>query len=98
MSQLRDIPEVAALRSGGSLVRIPPELDVPLTDRVRQIVDTPEFRRLGQISQLGLVGLVYPAASTAAMTFCDRPYCEKGMKPRQNRPRTWPRRLANDRE
>jgi HD superfamily phosphohydrolase len=63
VSQLRDIPEVAALRSGGSLVRIPPELDVPLTDRVRQIVDTPEFRRLGQISQLGLVGLVYPAAN-----------------------------------
>lgn len=63
MSQLRDIPEVAALRNGGGLVRIPPELDVPLTDRVRQLVDTPEFRRLSQISQLGLVGLVYPAAN-----------------------------------
>lgn len=63
MSQLRDIPEVAALRNGGGLVRIPPELDVPLTDRVRQIIDTPEFRRLSQISQLGLVGLVYPAAN-----------------------------------
>jgi HD superfamily phosphohydrolase len=63
VSQLRDIPEIAALRSGGSIVRIPPELDVPLTDRVRQFVDTPEFRRLGQISQLGLVGMVYPAAN-----------------------------------
>jgi HD superfamily phosphohydrolase len=63
VSQLRDIPEVAALRNGGGLVRIPPELDVPLTDRVRQIIDTPEFRRLSQISQLGLVGLVYPAAN-----------------------------------
>lgn len=63
MSQLRDIPEVAALRNGGGLVRIPPELDVPLTERVRQIIDTPEFRRLSQISQLGLVGLVYPAAN-----------------------------------
>jgi HD superfamily phosphohydrolase len=63
VSQLRDIPEVAALRNGGGLVRIPPELDVPLTERVRQIIDTPEFRRLSQISQLGLVGLVYPAAN-----------------------------------
>jgi HD superfamily phosphohydrolase len=44
-------------------VRIPPELDVPLTPRVRQIVDTPEFRRLAHVSQLGLVSLVYPAAN-----------------------------------
>ena len=39
-----------------------PELDVPLTPRVRQIIDTAEFRRLAHISQLGLVSLVYPAA------------------------------------
>ena len=45
-----------------SLVRIPPELDVPLTDRVRQILDSRDFRRLARISQLGLVSLVYPAA------------------------------------
>ena len=44
------------------MIRIPPELDVPLTDRVRQILDTKEFRRLARISQLGLVSLVYPAA------------------------------------
>lgn len=62
MTSLRDIPEIAALDSQRSLVRIPPETDVPLTDRVRQLIDTAEFRRLAQISQLGLVSLVYPAA------------------------------------
>lgn len=45
------------------MVRIPPELDVPLTPRVRQLIDTCEFRRLAKISQLGLVSLVYPAAN-----------------------------------
>jgi len=63
MTSLREIPEVAALRSGRGLVRIPPELDVPLTPRVQQLIDTPEFRRLANISQLGLVSLVYPAAN-----------------------------------
>ena len=62
MTSLRDIPEVLALDAKASLVRIPPELDVPLTPRVRQIIDTAEFRRLAGISQLGLVSLVYPAA------------------------------------
>ena len=59
---VRDIPEVAALDARRGLIRIPPELDVPLTERVRQILDTAEFRRLARISQLGLVSLVYPAA------------------------------------
>jgi uncharacterized protein len=62
VNSLRDIPELAGLGARRSLVRIPPELDVPLTDRVRQLVDTPEFRRLAQVSQVGLVGHVYPAA------------------------------------
>jgi len=62
MTTILEIPEVAGLDARGGLVRIPPELDVPLTDRVRQIIDTPEFRRLARISQLGLVSLVYPAA------------------------------------
>jgi uncharacterized protein len=62
MSHLLDIPEVAGLDARGGVVRIPPELDVPMTARVRQLIDTPEFRRLAGISQLGLVGLVYPAA------------------------------------
>ena len=59
---LREIPEVRGLDARRHLVRIPPELDVPLTPRVRQLVDSAEFRRLARISQLGLVSLVYPAA------------------------------------
>ncbi len=62
MPTLRDIPEVAALDEHKSFVRIPPETDVPLTPRVRALIDTAEFRRLAHISQLGLVSLVYPAA------------------------------------
>jgi len=57
------LPEIAALRSSRGLVRIPPELDVPITPRVRRLIDTPQFRRLAGISQLGLVSLVYPAAN-----------------------------------
>jgi HD superfamily phosphohydrolase len=63
MAALREIPEIAALRASRHVVRIPPELDVPLTPRVRQLIDAPEFRRLARISQLGLVSLVYPAAN-----------------------------------
>ncbi|NQT36978.1 MAG: HD domain-containing protein [Planctomycetes bacterium] len=62
MTSILDIPEVVGLDSRGGIIRIPPEVDVPLTDRVRQIIDTAEFRRLARISQLGLVSLVYPAA------------------------------------
>src|SRR3954468_20675088 len=62
MSSLRDIEEIAGLDGRRGMVRIPAELDVPLTDRVRAIIDTSEFRRLAKISQLGLVSLVYPAA------------------------------------
>jgi HD superfamily phosphohydrolase len=62
MAGLLDIPEVAGLDTRRGLIRIPPELDVPLTDRVRAIIDTRPFRRLARISQLGLVSLVYPAA------------------------------------
>ncbi len=60
---MRDLPELAALRSSRGVVRIPPELDVPITPRVRRLIDSPQFRRLAGISQLGLVGLVYPAAN-----------------------------------
>ncbi|MBN1590901.1 MAG: HD domain-containing protein [Pirellulales bacterium] len=62
MTDLLDIPEIGGLDSRKSVLRIPPEIDVPLTPRVRQLIDAPEFRRLNQISQLGLVSLVYPAA------------------------------------
>lgn len=57
------IPEIVGLDARSSLVRIPPELDVPLTPRVRRIVDSRVFRRLGRVSQLGFVRLVYPGAT-----------------------------------
>ncbi len=63
MNSLRDLPEIAGLDARRHIVRIPPELDVPLTPRVRRIIDTAEFRRLARISQLGLVSLVYPGAT-----------------------------------
>jgi len=63
MSSILDIPEVVALDARRDLIRIPPEVDVPLTPRVRQLIDAADFRRLARISQLGLVALVYPAAN-----------------------------------
>jgi HD superfamily phosphohydrolase len=59
---LLSLPELRSLDARRQLVRIPHELDVPLTDRVRQLLDAPELRRLAKISQLGLVSLVYPGA------------------------------------
>ena len=53
MTTILDIPEVVALDTRRGLVRIPPEVDVPLTPRVRQLIDTADFRRLARISQLG---------------------------------------------
>ncbi len=56
------LPELAALDAGGDGVRLPPGDTVPLTPRVRALLDTPPLRRLARISQLGLVSLVYPGA------------------------------------
>lgn len=70
MNTILDIPELVALDSRRALVRIPPEIDVPLTRRVRQLIDTAEFRRLARISQLGLVSLVYPAAIHTRFEHC----------------------------
>ena len=63
MPGILDIPEIRLLDAKSSLIRIPAELDVPVTPRVCRLIDTPEFQRLKSISQLGLVGLVYPAAN-----------------------------------
>ncbi len=60
---IRDLPELVRAGAASSLIRIPPELDVPVTPRVRRLIDAAPFRRLSRISQLGLVGLVYPAAN-----------------------------------
>jgi HD superfamily phosphohydrolase len=60
---LATLPELVALDSGGAGVRIPPDDTVPLTPRVRALLDTAEVRRLARVSQLGLVALVYPGAT-----------------------------------
>lgn len=63
MEQLLSIPEIRALDGPANLIRIPDQIDVPVTDRVMALIDTPEFQRLSRISQLGLVSCVYPAAN-----------------------------------
>ncbi len=70
MDSIHEIPEVRGLDARTQLIRIPDQQDVPLTPRVRQIIDTAEFRRLSQISQLGLVSLVYPAAHHSRFEHC----------------------------
>lgn len=62
-SVLQDVPELLQSGDDRGLVRIPVEQDVPFTPRVRALVDTPQFQRLRQISQLGLTSLVYPGAT-----------------------------------
>ena len=63
---MTDLPELDLLhRAGagsGSLIRIPPSDSVPLSGRVRRLLDTAAMRRLAGISQLGMVSLVYPGA------------------------------------
>lgn len=62
IDRFEQIPELESLQSGRDLIRIPAEQNVPLTPRVRALIDTPEFQRLAEISQLGLVARVYPGA------------------------------------
>lgn len=52
-----------ALEQRRNLIRIPAEQDVPVTPRIRKLIDTPQFQRLNRISQLGLVSKVYPGAT-----------------------------------
>ncbi len=54
------LPELDVIQS--RLIRIPDQVDVPVSQRVIAILDTPELQRLREISQLGLVALVYPGA------------------------------------
>ena len=56
------LPEVAALDATSEGIRIPPGDTVPITPRVRSLLDTAEMRRLARVSQLGLVAHVYPGA------------------------------------
>lgn len=56
------IPEIDLVDAPAGLLRIPPEMDIPVTRRVMRIVDSEPMRRLARVSQLGLVSLVYPGA------------------------------------
>ncbi len=57
------IEELNLMGPARHLVRIPPEIDVPLSPRAMAMLDTAVLRRLSRISQLGLVHLVYPGAT-----------------------------------
>src|SRR5439155_9497679 len=63
VSSIYDIPEIGRSQAATGRVRIPPGVDVPLTSRVRRLIDSAPFRRVAHISQLGLVRLIYPAAN-----------------------------------
>lgn len=55
--------ELDALRNPQRVIRIAYQQDVPLTERIRRLIDTPTFHRLANLSQLGLVSRVYPSAN-----------------------------------
>jgi len=57
------LPELEALDRPSQLLRIPDQIDIPLTRRVTRLIDSRAFRRLAGIRQLGFVGLVYPGAT-----------------------------------
>jgi hypothetical protein len=57
------LPELVALDCGADGIRIPPDVTVPVTARVRVLLDAAALRRLTRISQLGLVAAVYPGAT-----------------------------------
>ena len=56
-----ELPELKTTYDGSG-VRIPPDKTVPLTPRLRRLLDSSPLRRLASIRQLGLVSLVYPGA------------------------------------
>jgi uncharacterized protein len=62
LNLLGDIPELRDFERPSSVVRIADQIDIPLTERVRKIVDTEPFQRLSKVRQLGFVSLVYPGA------------------------------------
>ena len=57
------IPEIEALHSRPAVIRIPSQIDIPVTQRVMRLIDTQAFQRLAKVRQLGLVARVYPGAT-----------------------------------
>lgn len=62
MNAYKDIKELNIANGKRHILRIPDQIDVPVTPRVLRIIETAEFQRLKTISQLGLVATVYPGA------------------------------------
>ncbi|MCH2183455.1 MAG: HD domain-containing protein [Mariniblastus sp.] len=62
MDNISELPELLALECPPHVIRIPDQIDVPFTDRIKRLVDSAAFRRLANLPQLGLVSLVYPGA------------------------------------
>ncbi|RMF36757.1 MAG: HD domain-containing protein [Planctomycetota bacterium] len=60
-ANLEMIPELSD--HVGGQIRIPGEVNVPVSPRVRAVLDTEAVQRLKKISQLGLVTHVYPGAT-----------------------------------
>lgn len=57
-----EIPELSSAGEHMGVLRVPVEQDIPFSQRVRRLVDTAEFQRLRQITQLALASRVYPGA------------------------------------
>ncbi len=70
MNAILEIPELQALHSRASSIRIPDQINVPVTPRIRRLIDSEPFRRLATVSQLGMVSLVYPAATHNRFEHC----------------------------
>ena len=56
------IHELSGTGEQTGVVRVPVEQNIPFTKRVQAVVDTAEFQRLRQITQLALASRVYPGA------------------------------------
>ena len=85
MTALLQIPELRELATRRNLIRIPHETDVPLTPRVRRLIDTAAFRRLARISQVGLAPFAntkraHDKAKAAGISVrTARECCERGL-------------------
>jgi HD superfamily phosphohydrolase len=57
-----NLVELDEMRTPQQVIRIAYQQDIPVTNRIRAIIDTAPFQRLTRLSQLGLVTRVYPSA------------------------------------
>ena len=57
-----DIPELSSAPAPAGSVRIPELRNVPVTARIRDIIDHPAYQRLRRVRMLGPISFVYPGA------------------------------------